>query len=466
METLNDFPESLRPTALTILRTLGVVGVADTGQLGRASGLTRQALRRVLERMQAAGWAQPLRQRIRRTFSRGRSPAVWRLEKPGVIILREADGRARRASRLSDPRAIAHALYMLDLSLAVPSGLSAVVDKPLSFQGGVLRPDLRVGQRLYEVEQDASPAILRRIVRSVRNKAAFFAAPQGAQFSPVVRMLVAVAGETAYRSTLRVWMQAVDIVREDAPLKFNLLAAPLAQFLDAPDWDDPPQAEYWTSLGEAEEHPAPGGSLRPSEESAPLYLPREDRLVLGAMLYALQEGALTPGRGGRRNPYFFENMRIIYTASHDQEMLSPGAQAAWPTGSLYLLRRYLAMHPGLRERVEHRMRTQMQSMRWNTTTILHRMQTVVDLFLAYHGYRSDGPLLAWADTPGWETEEVRTLRVRVRIRNRGVLLSDDAAPSLMPTQAEVRRTEQALAWVLTALFRYAPDLGLKSPPFW
>ena len=31
---------------------------------------------------------------------------------------------------------------------------------------------------------------------------------------------------------------------------------------------------------------------------------------------------------------------------------------------------------------------------------------------------------------------------------------------------EVRATEQALARVLSALFAYAPDLGLKRAPFW
>lgn len=465
MKTLNDLPENLRPEALSILRTLGVVGLADTRQLGRASGLTRQALRRVLERLQAVGWAQPLRQRIRRTFSRGRSPAVWRLEKAGASALRAVDGQARRPSRLHDPRAIAHALYMLDLTLSSPSGIASTVDKPIPFQGGVLRPDLRVGNSLYEVEQDASPAILRRIVRSVRNKAAFFAAPQSAVFSPAVRMLVAVDGESAYRSTLRVWMQAVDVVREDMPMKFDLLAAPLAQFLDAPDWVDPPQAEYWTSLVEGGERTPFPADEASQGESAPLYLPHEDRLVLEAMSYALRQGALAPVKAVVRNERFLENMRIIYAASHDREMLSPGMQASWPVGSLYLLRHYLKMHPGLREQVERRMRTQMQSMRWNTTTILHRMQTVVDTFLAYHGYRSDGPLLAWADTPGWETEEVRTLRVRVRIRNREILLPDDGS-ALVPTVDEVRRTERALAWVLTALFRHAPDLGLKPPPFW
>ena len=37
---------------------------------------------------------------------------------------------------------------------------------------------------------------------------------------------------------------------------------------------------------------------------------------------------------------------------------------------------------------------------------------------------------------------------------------------IVPYAAVVAQSEQALAWVLTAIFRHAPDLGLKSPLFW
>jgi hypothetical protein len=37
---------------------------------------------------------------------------------------------------------------------------------------------------------------------------------------------------------------------------------------------------------------------------------------------------------------------------------------------------------------------------------------------------------------------------------------------VVPTRDEVKRTEEALAWVLQALFVYGPELGLGKVEFW
>jgi len=52
--------------------------------------------------------------------------------------------------------------------------------------------------------------------------------------------------------------------------------------------------------------------------------------------------------------------------------------------------------------------------------------------------------------------------VAVRIRPKLLFGGEDA----MPDDVEVREAEEALAWVLEALFRYAGRLGLKRPQFW
>ncbi len=466
-EAFATFSAEIQQRALAVLRTLALVGVADTRQLQQGTGLTRDPLRRLLDRLQAGRYVAPLQQRIVRYTGRGRSPQVWRLTAEGAALLRQQGHPDARPSRLRDPRAIAHALYMLDVALAA-GDLPVVVDKPLAFQGGTLRPDILLlsGEpaRLFEVEQDASPAILRRLVRSLRNKVAFFKAPESASVSPTVRMLVALPEGTAYHRTLEVWMQALDIVQEtqgEAP--FRLWAAPLPRFLDAPDWAEPPALDYWTPLA-AGERPR---SVQPLEEPPPppLFAAHQDRLVLAAMLAALQQGTLPSSpRATAPNPWLFENACIIYAASHDPETLSPLQQAAYPWGSLYLLRHYLHMHPGLRDLLNRQLHAGLPHMRWNTTVILHRMQTVIDAFLAYHGFRSDGPLLAYADTSPWDRPGVRTFRAYVRLRDPRLLAT--GTPAIMPTRDLVAFTERALAWVLTALFRYAPDLGLKAPPFW
>jgi len=465
-EAFAAFPEATQARALAVLRALARVGVADTRQLQEAAGLTRDPLRRLLDRLQAAQYLAPVRQRIVRTTGRGRSPQVWRLAPAGATLLRQQGHPDARPSRLRDPRAIAHALAMLDVALAA-GDMPVVVDKPLRFQGGILRPDILLPGEpacLFEVEQDASPAILRRIVRSLRNKAAFFKAPESAAVSPTIRMLVALPEGTAYQRTLEVWMQALDILQESAgEVPFRLWAAPLPRFLDAPDWAEPPALDYWTPLA-AGERPRGVPALTQAPEP-PFFASHQDRLVLAAMLAALRQGDLQPARAKAPNTWLFENARIIYAASHDAEALTPLQLAAYPWGSLYLLRQYLhIMHPGLLALLNRKMRAGLPHMRWNTTVILHRMQTVVDAFLAYHGFRSDGPLLAYADTPPWERSGRRTFRVYVHLRDARLLQT--GAVAVVPARDLIRLTERALAWVLTALFRYAPDLGLKAPPFW
>jgi len=96
--------------------------------------------------------------------------------------------------------------------------------------------------------------------------------------------------------------------------------------------------------------------------------------------------------------------------------------------------------------------------------IFHRMQSIVDLFLGYHNWRSDGPLLASVETAAWNTNEPRNFRAVVNIRHRDILMYP--GDTLVPDAKMAREAEQALSWVLTALFRYAPDVGFKAPPFW
>ncbi len=87
----------------------------------------------------------------------------------GAAALRHS-GHEARPSGLENPRAIAHALAMLDIHLALQAtGLPIKTDRTLSFEPQrSLRPDhpltLHAGRLLLEVEQDAAaPALLRRM---------------------------------------------------------------------------------------------------------------------------------------------------------------------------------------------------------------------------------------------------------------------------------------------------------------
>ncbi len=101
-------------------------------------------------------------------------------------------------------------------------------------------------------------------------------------------------------------------------------------------------------------------------------------------------------------------------------------------------------------------------MRWNVTTILHRMQGVIREFLRYHGYEVGRGVLA-VPVSGWEREGAQDFGVEMRLHPE-VLIGEKE--TVMPGPGEVRRAEEALEWVLWALFAYAEKVGLNPPPFW
>lgn len=81
-------------------------------------------------------------------------------------------------------------------------------------------------------------------------------------------------------------------------------------------------------------------------------------------------------------------------------------------------------------------------MRWNVTTILHRMQEVMRVFLRYHGYEVGRGLMAVPEA-GWDREEgPQDFGVAVRIHPE-VLLGEGSG--VVPGPGEVRRAEGALA---------------------
>lgn len=102
---------------------------------------------------------------------------------------------------------------------------------------------------LYEVEQEADLSLLRRVVEGLRRKAVFYRAGGVPGLSSVVRVVFAVARERL-EGTLRVWERAVALVAEEngGRLPFQLVAMPLAQFLEGPDWSEPPEPKRWRAL--------------------------------------------------------------------------------------------------------------------------------------------------------------------------------------------------------------------------
>ncbi|MBU0496285.1 MAG: hypothetical protein KKA73_01570 [Chloroflexi bacterium] len=475
----------------TLLELFLPVGVADTLQMRTATGLTRDQLNRLLARLETqAGNAILARVpfNVPRPGARGRSPVVYTLGPTGAALLRAGGHHEAQPCGLTKDVAIAHAQAVLDVrQAALKAHLPVQTEREVAYGAGhALRPDNVItlpGQRraILEVEQMADISQLRRIEDSLRHKAAFFQSGAAREFSPTVRVLINLPPSREWDGTVQVWERAAAIVAEKCGgrLPFRLVAYPLLRFLDRPDWTEPP-GSAWESLFDpaqtASFAPAPPEKAIPSRPTAPAArsLPaplarraaRDDALVLLAFWQAFQERA--PGLGNpevpQPEPAFFQVMRIIYAASHDA--YAPlQAQAAHPYASLYLLRQYLGMHPALHEALSKGMVRGSSSVKWGVPTILLRMQTIIQTFMRYHGWRTTGPLRVYSELASWDEEERRgTFAVTAYIRDPELLMGP--GDGIVPSQEEARQVGAALAWVLLSLFVHAEDLDLKRPPFW
>lgn len=495
-----------------ILELLTTVGCADGLQLQQATGLSRDELALALKKMlEAAPGLPPLffqpRDKIIRPGKRGAPPTVHCLGETGAALLRAHGQPDAHPCRLDEAVDIAHALAVLDVRLlAQRAQLPVLTEKrlPSGEADPYLRPDNLVtlpdgSVALFEIEQFLTPQHIARATQSLQNKQRFFKSLAGKEVSPTVRVLFNLSKGKDYERTLKVWEQAVRAVAQrcGGTLAFRLLAMPLVDFQTAPDWGEPPQSHRWRDLtaGQTNDgrpaigHRPPAGpetegaaydkqqsvsSNKPSTlTSQPLArkLPAELRrfsghessLVLTALWEAFKEElAAHSGAVQRPDSALFEIAGVIYTASHG-EHLSPLERASYPHASLYLLRHYLRLQPGLLKLLQREIPRGSQAMRWNSIAITHRMQVVCGKFLAYHGFADDGWLLVRALSADWNSAEAQHFQVRVDVLHAEILRADT---DFTPDRDLLRAVEDSLAWVLTALFAYAEDVGLPRAPFW
>jgi hypothetical protein len=267
---------------LRLLEVFLPTGVADYGQMRRVTGLSRKQMDDLLERLAQLGGGSVVRPysfAVPRPGVRGRPAAVYGLGEAGAALLRAAGHRDAAACGYEEVREVAHARAVLDVRLAAEAAGLAVRTEAELVAGGkaegghrpVLRPDNVVTlpggvQALYEVEQDADLSLLRRVVESLRRKAAFFGCG-GGKVSPVVRVVYAVVPERLER-TVGVWEQGLGLVVEEVggPLPFRLVGMTLGEFLERPDWSEPPDEGRWRGIEPGSRGQGAGG--RGAEQGA------------------------------------------------------------------------------------------------------------------------------------------------------------------------------------------------------
>lgn len=455
-----------------ILLAFAETGVLNTSQIQVIVKQDAVSAKRLIDRINKACEKLPpicgtLGHSPTRPGFNGRPSRVYLLAEGGAAILRQMGHKDAHACGLSSDLSILHALAMSDVHLAARAdALEIITDRLLPFEPRrFLRPDHRItlgDGRLafFEVEQIANLHNLPRVIESLQHKADFFQSPQGQSVSQEVRMLVHLARGKEFDKTLQIWRKAAREVWKGSPANFRLLAIPLLEFLDHPEWDSVQNLAWVDVLDES----ALKVSQPDSQPSGNNFLgmmsygnTNLDRVVLTALWHEFQKNAkdvtLEP------NPDFFELMALIFAASH-HESNSAIKNAAYPKASIYLLKEYLEMHPKLKELLRKTIRHGLGAMRWNQTTIVHRMQAIIQAFLNYHGFRTYGALNVNVQVRGWNDGPGPVFNITVYIHDPFLLVDEQEEFQLRPDEGTVSYYEMALRWVLRALFEYSEKIGL------
>ncbi len=473
----------------TVLEVLAYTGVADRQQILTATGLSRNALTTLEEQFRVLGGQEILREAAG-AFPwpgvRGKPPRVYLLGTVGAALLRDNGYRGVQPCGLTSDLAIAHARAVTEIALlARRAELPIRVETTLPYgDNRVLRPDVQVtvaeqATALFEAEQQADLSLLPRIVESLRHKVAYYGSKADGTISHCVRVIFALQRDATWDKTVAVWQKASAIVATESGgrLPFEILGLPLSEFVTQPDWAEPPAAAGWESLFDPAHvenfalepvMPKPSQTaITPVKKPAPLpasvtrYTPREQHLLMQAYLAHVREHGVQVAAVDRASPVVFEIFAVIYVASHDAA-LSDWQLAQHPSASLYLFHEYLDLNPDLRAALNAAIVRGSGSMRWSSPTIQHRMLSVAETFLRYHGLRNGSSVQVTVLAP-WSTHSSGHFDFAVVLEPH-VLMGD--ASGIVPTQEEAMAAGIALAWVLQALFLYPEDLDLRPAPFW
>ena len=463
---VQDLPDTAQPVLETFLAT----GLADIQHVKDFTNLTRDRVIRALERLVSGGLLRRPEFAIRRPDKRGQPGAVYLLIEDGAQTLQLLGHEQARACNLKGDLPILHGLAMTDFHLSARKfGMGIATDRVLKFNTREIRPDhlvtLASGRKIiFEIEQQSSLETLRRIMESLRHKQSFFESRAHPEILPEVRMILHMNRSGSWDKTLSVWEKALGAVRQesDKSLAFRLFAIPRREFLESPDWGEERQLPWREvlplrerTLAEDEPHPSLPKWIQNS--------PHEQQLILLSYRQVLLETAHKRDSHLGVNPYFLENMRLIYSASHD-EVATPREQVSLPNRSIRMLDEYLKMM-NLTQPLRVALHAMDTKTKWNPTMIMQRMQIAITIFLRQHGWRADGPLQAYPSVSNWESRASEQFFVRVEIRNPFILYLHEER-EVEPARDEVQRAEKALAWVLQALLVYSVELGLGRLEFW
>lgn len=465
-------------------------GLAAQDQVEQLSGLTTKQVRGALDEMIKGFYGNvPLlrSEAVHLQGRRGRPQVVYILTPDGAAVLAHLlPEESVNAPKVEDPVELAHALMEMEVfTLARRAGITASVEHVLRFDGShSIRADVLIqggagSQVIFEMEQTARPGDVPRILNKLKQYVQFFRSSGSQGVCPDIRILFNLAAEDTM--TIKRWsMILAGLQKQEEKLPFRLFWQPVLFFLQSPEW---------TGLDAFEEIPCapsqetgqpspegPIGALQPVSVNAlavtnvllpPLlqtYQPA-DLSSLNLILHSLASDSAgqprdlifpQPGRGD-----FFDLVRTIYQVSYYED--GPvQKQAALPVLSIWLLYRYLNMHQNqtllqavLRGREEVR-----KSLNRGINLFRDSYSRLCWTFLRYHGFGRGGPLEVSVRVPALNGDQSEIM-VEVRILDPELIIGCDGL--VLP--GDVNLTQEALSWMLSAIWLYGEELGLIPRPF-
>jgi hypothetical protein len=448
-----------RDTWTAILETINLTGVADTRHLQHAVAKTRGQLMRRLEHLlvqtlDGEPLITQLNRSIRRPTESNRPAAIYQIGKGGEKLLRHLGYLDARGSELKDDVDILHALVMLTIHQAASSekDITIITDRVMEFDGGKIRPDHQVlhadGERyLIEIEQTAYKEIIPRIRRSLENRHAFFSSPQGREYPNTIFVIFNLKEGGGFRRGIKVWFEAMRGLQQDTgkKLAFSMWAIPLQRFLKSPQWGGTPSKE-WTQV-----NPDDDSLDEKNERRSPMFIRSQHPLDEEAVLLEALAGEWFQTMpeinwGGDYN--MFRVAHAIYEGSHRKDRYR-----YIPIISVRLLGTYLGRHEELRVQLTKALHFNGNRISWVPTNVLNRMRLVFKTFLVYHGWSMRNSIMEVYPYTNPDRNSEYSVKVHLyRLPNEMLIRNENY--------------EEALAWVLLALFEYGQEIGIGRPAFW
>ena len=209
--------QTFRTTQAAILSLASIVGVVTFNQISNLEIVHRTRLTRHMSNLVNNGYVNALPGRHYYAGIKGRASPVYQLTSKGARFLRQQGNAAARASGLTDPDAVNHALAMLDCRLMLERRRDgeAITDQAIPYGETVLRPDnlfrFKDERRLSVMVETEGIAdgeqSLNRIRKKVANLTDFFLSAEGKNYDNTIRIIY-LWKPSDHSRALSLWTQA------------------------------------------------------------------------------------------------------------------------------------------------------------------------------------------------------------------------------------------------------------------